>query len=191
MHAYHFSQADHAADSREIFEVTARLAERLAATAAERDRNGGTPKVERALVRDSGFLGLAIPRELGGLEAPWSVTLRVVRQLARVDGSVAHVFGFHHLLLTTVRLFGSTAQFRSWASESVREHWFWGNAVNPLDKRTTLTWKDDVGIIRGDKSFCSGALDSDRLVVSALDTQTQKLLIGVVLITQLERLRLA
>lgn len=176
MHAYHFSRAE----SGELFEVAARLAERLTATAVERDRKGGTPKIERDLVRDSGLLGLSTPRELGGLEAPWPVTLRVVRQLARVDGSVAHVFGFHHLLLTTVRLFGSTAQFRAWAAESVRKRWFWGNALNPLDKRTTLTWKNDVGFISGDKSFCSGALDSDRLVVSALEAQTQKLLIGVV-----------
>lgn len=180
MHAYHFSEADHAAESREIFETTGRLTELLAATAVERDRRGGTPKIERDLLRDSGLLGLSTPRELGGLEAPWSVTLRVVRQLARVDGSVAHVFGFHHLLLTTVRLFGSPAQFRSWAAESVRERWFWGNALNPLDKRTTLTWKDNGGIVRGDKSFCSGAIDSDRLVVSALEARTQKLLIGVV-----------
>lgn len=181
MHAYHYAKSNPAADSREIFEVADRLAERFATTAVERDKRGGTPKAERDLIRESGLLGLSLPRELGGLEASWPLTLQVVRRLARVDGSVAHVFGFHHLLLTTVRLFGSPEQFRSWASDTVRERLYWGNALNPLDKRTSLTWKDkDSGIIRGDKSFCSGSLDSDRLLVSALEETTQKLLIGVI-----------
>src|SRR6185312_6214829 len=150
MHAYHFGKSESAADSREIFDVTARLAERFATTAVARDKQGGTPKVERDAIRESGLLGLSIPRELGGLEASWAVTLKVVRHLARVDGSVAHVFGFHHLLLATVRLFGSPEQYRTWSAETTRDRLYWGNALNPLDKRTTLTWKGDTAFIRGD-----------------------------------------
>ena len=65
MHAYHFSKTDPAAQSSEIFEITDRLAQQLAVTAVERHRTGGTPKIERDLLRDSGLLGLSIPRELG------------------------------------------------------------------------------------------------------------------------------
>ena len=70
------------------------LLDRFAATAAERDRQGGTPKIERDALRQSGLLALSIPKELGGLGAQWDQTLEAVRRLARVDSSLAHVFGF-------------------------------------------------------------------------------------------------
>jgi alkylation response protein AidB-like acyl-CoA dehydrogenase len=60
----------------------------------------------------------------------------VVRQLTRADSSVGHVFAFHHLQLATVRLFGQPAQWEPWLTETARHNWFWGNALNPLDKRT-------------------------------------------------------
>jgi cupin superfamily acireductone dioxygenase involved in methionine salvage len=36
----------------------------------------------------------------------------VVREFARVDSSIAHVFGFHHLMLATVRLFSRPDQWQ-------------------------------------------------------------------------------
>jgi alkylation response protein AidB-like acyl-CoA dehydrogenase len=63
-------------DSSEADAVTAtrlpprKVAERLAAdfaqTAIERDRQGGTAKRERDLLRQSGLLSLLVPQELGG-----------------------------------------------------------------------------------------------------------------------------
>lgn len=43
-----------------------RLARRLAATAVERDRQGGSAQAERQLLRNSGLLTLAIPQQFGG-----------------------------------------------------------------------------------------------------------------------------
>lgn len=43
-----------------------RLARKLAATAVQRDRQGGSAQVERQLLRDSGLLTLAIPQQFGG-----------------------------------------------------------------------------------------------------------------------------
>ena len=84
--------------------ATARaLAEAFARTAVERDQRGGTPKAERDALRDSGLLRLSIPREYGGLGADWTLTMRVVRELAQADSSIGHVFAFHHLMLATVR----------------------------------------------------------------------------------------
>ena len=76
----------------------------LATTAVERDRRGGTAKAERDQIRASGLLGLSAPREFGGAGAGWAEIQRAVRVLARVDASLAHLFGFHHLLLATIRL---------------------------------------------------------------------------------------
>lgn len=89
-------------------------------------------------MRDSGLLALSIPAAYGGLGASWRTTLDVVRVLAAADSSLAHVFGFHHLMLATVRLFGAPAQWESWFERTARQQWFWGNALNPLDARTVM-----------------------------------------------------
>lgn len=157
-----------------------RIASELAATAVERDRLGGTPKAERDLLRWSGLLALIVPVELGGLGRSWPEALRAVRRLARVDPSIAHVFGFQHLLLATLRLFGSEAQWRPLLARTAERDWFWGNALNPLDTRTVVRWRGDTGTLDGQKSFCSGARDSDMLIVSAIDPDTGKLVVGAI-----------
>jgi alkylation response protein AidB-like acyl-CoA dehydrogenase len=160
--------------------VARELARELSVDAVARDRRGGTPKRERDRLRQSGLLRLIIPTSLGGLGAGWPETLRIVRELARADGSIAHVFGFQHLLLATVRLFGTEAQWtRAWA-ESARHDWFWGNALNPLDERTRSRPVDGARIFAGSKSFCSGARDSDRLIVSAIQEGQSRLVIAAI-----------
>jgi alkylation response protein AidB-like acyl-CoA dehydrogenase len=126
------------------------------------------PQGRARCLRDSGLLGLIIPREFGGLGESWASTLQIVRELARVDSSVAHVFAFQHLLLATAQLFGRPDQWQPWFEQTVRERWFWGNALNPLDTRTLATPDGDGYRFTGDKSFCSGATDSDMLLASAL-----------------------
>ena len=169
-------------DARHCPLHTAReLATEFARTAVERDERGGTPKSERDALRASGLLALSIPRQFGGLGASWSDTFEVVREFARVDSSIAHVFGFHHLMLATVRLFGSPEQWQPWFELTARKNWFWGNALNPLDTRTTVRtfggWRE----FSGKKSFCSGASDSQMLVASAVDESAGgKLLIGAI-----------
>lgn len=150
-------------------ETAARLADHFAQTAAERDAAGGTPKAERDLLRASGLLRLSIPQAYGGLGAPWSETLAIVRQLARVDSSVAHVFAFHHLQLATLQLYGRPDQWQPLFRDTARLGWFWGNALNPLDRRTIAHHVEGGLEFTGHKSFCSGAIDSDMLLVSGND----------------------
>lgn len=157
-----------------------RLAAQFAETAVERDARGGTPKAERDALRASGLLALSIPSQYGGLGASWSQTLEIAREFARVDSSIAHVFGFHHLMLATVRLFGRPQQWQPWFEQTARKQWFWGNALNPLDTRTVATRFDGWREFSGRKSFCSGASDSEMLIASALDEDSGSLLIGAV-----------
>jgi alkylation response protein AidB-like acyl-CoA dehydrogenase len=166
-----------APDARTLAEE---LARDFARTAVERDRQGGTAKRERDRLRQSGLLGLSVPVELGGAGASWSEVLEVVRILARVDGSLAHLFGFHHLMLATARLFGAPQQWRPLLRETVRQRWFWGNALNPLDARTTLSRDGEGFLIDGAKSFCSGSVDSDMLIVSALRPPETRLAIAAI-----------
>ncbi|ROM59255.1 monooxygenase [Pseudomonas poae] len=157
------------------------LAAEFALTAVERDERGGTPKTERDALRQSGLLALSIPTQYGGLGARWSETLGIVREFAKVDSSIAHVFGFHHLMLATVRLFARPDQWQPWFEQTARKSWFWGNALNPLDTRTVVKdfggWRE----FSGKKSFCSGASDSEMLIASAVDESAGgKLLIAAI-----------
>jgi alkylation response protein AidB-like acyl-CoA dehydrogenase len=153
----------------------------LASNVVERDRLGGLPKRERDLIRESGLLKLTIPSAYGGDGQPLSVLFEVVRDIAQVDPALAHVFAFHHLMLASVRLYASEEQWSAVYREAAAENLFWGNALNPRDTRTSLTAREDgLFSIDGIKSFCSGAGDSDRLIVSALSPETQKLLVAMV-----------
>jgi alkylation response protein AidB-like acyl-CoA dehydrogenase len=171
---------DPALKSRDAWQIARQLADTFAQTAVERDQRGGTPKAERDALRASGLLTLIIPQSLGGLGANWYDTLAIVRELAKVDSSVAHVFAFQHLLLATLRLFGQPGQWQPWFEQTVQQRWFWGNALNPLDTRTLSTAHGSGYEFHGSKSFCSGATDSDRLVVSAVQSGSEKLLIAAI-----------
>ena len=156
------------------------LAEQFAQTAAERDKAGGNPKLERDLIRQSGLLGLSIPQQYGGQGANWKTIFQTIQSIAQVDSSLAHVYGFHHLLIATVQLFAQPEQYSSWFEHTAHNNLFWGNTLNPLDQRTKvqqLTENDF--IFHGDKSFCSGSIDSDILLCSGFN-DAGKLLIAVI-----------
>jgi len=158
--------------------IVEQLVARLAESAPQRDLLGGSPKAQRDDLRASGLLSLSIPLALGGLGGSWQDTLQVVRRLARVDSSVAHLFAFHHLMLATVQLYGQPAQWERWFRHTARQDWFWGNALNPRDRRATCQRFEGGVLLSGPKSFCSGAQDSEMLVVSGDDQG--KLLIAAV-----------
>jgi len=147
----------------------ASLKRAVAETAVERDRAGGTAKRERDLIRQSGLLGLAVPPAFGGIGASWPVILNAVRELAQVDSSLAHLFAFQHLMVASVLFYANPAQRESLLTATAAGPLFWGNALNPQDRRTTLTRQGDGWRLNGTKSFCSGATDSNLLLVSADD----------------------
>ena len=162
-------------------EIARELATEFARTAVDRDARGGTPKTERDRLRSSGLLSLSIPGQFGGLNANWSQTFEVVREFARVDSSIAHVFGFHHLMLATIRLFAKPSQWQTWFQLTASNNWFWGNTLNPLDTRTVVKGHDGWREFSGQKSFCSGANDSEMLIASAVDEAAGgKLLIAAI-----------
>ena len=165
------------ASAQALFEQAERLAAEFATTAVARDKAGGTARAERQRLRESGLLNLIIPTEYGGQGLDWHDTLRIVRIIARSDSALGHLFGFQHLLLATVRLFGD--QWPHYYRETVRHGWFWGNTLNPLDTRARILPDGQDWLIQGAKSFCSGATDSDHLIVSAL-TEGGKLVIAAV-----------
>jgi len=155
------------------------LKQKLKETAAQRDQLGGTAFHERQLIRDSGLLRLSLPREFSGDAQKWPVIFHTVREIASVDSSLAHILGFQYLILATINLFGTPAQSAYFFAETGQDNLFWGNALNPLDTRTSVTRVDGHLLINGHKSFCSGARDSDRLLISALNEEGRLLVAAI------------
>ncbi len=164
--------------------LAAILADRLAASAVERDRLGGHAAQERGWIRESGLLTLSIPVEHGGQGASWATVQEAVRILARADSALAHLFGFHHLQLAGIQLYGTELQQRQLLGMTVKQKLFWGNALNPLDKRTRATAIPTGFTLDGVKSFSSGSVGSDWLTVSAWDEEADAPLIAVLPTTQ-------
>jgi len=154
----------------------------FSATAVQRDKNGGTAKRERDLIRKSGLLLLTIPEQLGGAGSDLNEVLNISRQIASVDSSLAHLFAFHHFQLATLQLFSPRTQWEPLLEQTVQQGWFWANALNPLDKRTEIEAGERAGefFINGSKSFCSGANDSDMLIVSALKAGVSGLAVAAI-----------
>jgi alkylation response protein AidB-like acyl-CoA dehydrogenase len=172
--------AVHLSEGLEPLAVARLLADAFSLTAVERDHRGGTPKFERDALRNSGLLSLIIPQQYGGYGANWQETLLVVRELAKVDSSIAHVYGFQHLMLATVRLFSRPDQWERWFEQTAQLDWFWGNALNPLDDRTISKSYAHWHEFSGKKSFCSGALDSEMLIASAIKKTDGELVIAAI-----------
>jgi alkylation response protein AidB-like acyl-CoA dehydrogenase len=160
--------------------IARELAGKLAATARDRDRLAGTPRAERALIRDSGLLRLVVPREWGGTGAAWPTAMQITQILAAADSSIAQVYGMHHVLLATCQLFGSPQQARRFHEATAANNWFWGNALNPLDRRLALVATRTGRVLRGQKSFSTGSIDSDMMIVSALEDGTGKLIVAAI-----------
>ncbi len=163
-----------------IKEIAQDLAVQFAATAVARDKAGGNPKLERDLIRESGLLKLLIPSEYGGLGGNWHDFFQVVREFARVDSSLAHVFGYHFINLVTPHLCGTEAQKEYFYRETAQNNYFWGNAFNPVEVKLKADKTTSGYLLNGVKTFCSGSVDSDRLLVSALVDGQEELLLAVI-----------
>ena len=156
------------------------LAGEFAQTAMERETQGVTPKQERDSLRQSNLLKLIIPQEYGGIGANWITTFKIIREFAKVDSSLAHVFSCHQIGVVIPHIFGTIEQKQYYYSETVNHNWFWCNDLNPRGKRAVITAQENHFLLNGSKSFCSGCVDSDILPLSAIDQTTGELIILVI-----------
>jgi len=151
--------------------VARQLATKWRATAVERDRAGGSATAEREQLRDSGLLSLQIPKEYGGWGADWPTTIEVIREIAKVDASLGHLYGYHIATAPMIELVGSPEQKDRLYRQLAQNNWWVGNASSEnnshvLDWKVSATPTEDGGyLINGTKHFCSGAKGSDLLFV--------------------------
>jgi alkylation response protein AidB-like acyl-CoA dehydrogenase len=155
------------------------LAELLAVDALERDRANVSPVAEADLLRKSGLPALLIPREYGGAGEGWRTALGVVREIAKADGSIAQLLGYHYVNSANLWLVGSASVLERWAPPTAELQWLWGDAVNPIEPDLTLTPDPRGYLLNGRKTFATGASVGDVIVVTGASPDGEVYLVVV------------
>ncbi|MDQ7910680.1 acyl-CoA dehydrogenase family protein [Phytohabitans sp. ZYX-F-186] len=168
-----------------------RLAPRLAARAAEHDRDGTLPVDDFADLRAAGLFGLMVPARLGGREAGFAEYAAVAYELARGNGATALVFNMHasvtgalsavneevaeslgvpdEALAARDRMLAEAAA-GSWYGVAMSER----GAGSRLSRLATVYEPVDGGYhLKGTKTFCSGAGHADAYLVAARSATDQ------------------
>ncbi|CDM60802.1 MULTISPECIES: acyl-CoA dehydrogenase family protein [Rhizobium] len=148
------------------------LREIFALDAAERDQQGGRPSDEIRRLKESDLVNLLIPTEFGGEGQPYSTALRIVREFAKVDGSLAHLFGYHFSPIQNAVTSGSDERSAAILRRSAEGRWFWGNTTNSFSKSLFGRKVEGGVLLNGDRPFASGSHVADYLMVAWEDEKT-------------------
>ncbi|GAA2775069.1 acyl-CoA dehydrogenase family protein [Saccharopolyspora taberi] len=140
----------------------------LAVDVLERDRANRTPHAEVQLLKDSGLVTLLGPVEHGGAGQTWSTAYRVTREVARGDGSIGQLLGYHYLWAWAARLVATDEQIAAVEELYTTNNFFFGGAVNPRDEDLVITDEGDEIVYNGRKAFSTGSKVSDLTVLEGV-----------------------
>ncbi|MEW1721548.1 acyl-CoA dehydrogenase family protein [Streptomyces sp. NPDC093109] len=154
----------------------------LATDAAARDKAAATPYAEVQLLKDAGLVTLLGPVEHGGGGQDWTTAYRVVREVAKADGSIGQLLGYHYLWNWAARLVGTRAQWEAVEAEAARNRWFFGGAVNPRDNDVAVreTADGESLVFTGRKTFSTGSKVSDVTVLEGVLEGTENHVFAIV-----------
>jgi alkylation response protein AidB-like acyl-CoA dehydrogenase len=102
------------------------VGEILAADAAARDIENKSPRAEVALLKSAGLLKVLGPKDIGGGGQSWEIGYKVIREVAKGDGSLGMLLGYHILWSTTANVVGSDEQKKRWQREIIENNYFVG-----------------------------------------------------------------
>ncbi|MFJ4997257.1 acyl-CoA dehydrogenase family protein [Microbacterium sp. NPDC088619] len=156
------------------------VADILAVDAVERDRANATPRAEVQLLKDSGLVTLLGPRDHGGAGESWDTAYRVIRAVARGDGSLGQVLGYHYLWAWAARLVGTEEQIAAVEELYTANDLVFGGAVNPRDSDLVVREDGDDLVFSGRKSFSTGGQISDLTVLEGVLEGTETHIFAIV-----------
>lgn len=156
------------------------VAAKLAVDAVERDHRGETPYQEVQLLKDNGLVTLLGPTEHGGGGQTWDTAYRVIREIAKADGSIGQLLGYHYLWAWAARLVATDEQVAAVEELYTTGNLFFGGAVNPRDSDLTITEDGDSIVYNGHKSFSTGSRVSDLTVLEGVLEGTEDHIFAIV-----------
>lgn len=98
----------------------------LAADAAARDISNLSPRAEVSLLKSAGLLKVLGKKEWGGGGESWETAYAVIREVAKGDGSVGMLLGYHLLWSVTAHVVGTEEQGERWGRRIVEGNLFVG-----------------------------------------------------------------
>ncbi|KAK3317240.1 acyl-CoA dehydrogenase/oxidase [Cercophora scortea] len=153
----------------------------LGQDAAAREKANKSPRAEVALLKHSGLTKILGPKKYGGGEQPWSVAYKVIREVAKGDGSIGMLLGYHLLWSTTASVVGSDEQADRFQELIISNNYFVGGAVNPRDNDLKITVDDEKITFNGAKNFNTGGVISDLTVLEgAIDGRPEEHIFAIV-----------
>lgn len=169
-HAHHqnFANSPLPSTPDEWLQRAARVSAILAEDAAHREKNNKSPIAEVSLLKSSGLTKLLGPQKYGGGGQGWDVAYKVIREIAKADGSIGMLLGYHLLWSSTVNVVGTDEQKDRTHKLIIENNYFVGGAVNPRDNDQKITDDGDHIIFNGFKHFNTGGVVSDLTVLEGV-----------------------
>lgn len=140
----------------------------LAEDAPARDIANKSPLAEISLLKSSGLLKTLGPKAYGGGGEDWSTGYKVIREVAKGDGSMGMLLGYHLLWSTTANVVGTEEQKEGIQRVIIENNYFCGGAVNPRDNDLNITSDGDDIVFNGSKNFNTGGVVSDLTVLEGV-----------------------
>ncbi|KAK4178912.1 acyl-CoA dehydrogenase/oxidase [Triangularia setosa] len=157
--------ATYPSDAQGWLERAREVATVLSVDAAAREKANKSPRAEVALLKHSGLLKVLGPKKYGGGEQPWGVGYKVIREVAKGDGSIGMLLGYHLLWSRTAHVVGNDEQAERFQKLIIENNYYVGGAVNPRDNDLKITYDDFNITYNGFKNFTTGAAVSDLIVL--------------------------
>lgn len=110
----------------------------LAEDAAARDIENKSPKAEIALLKHSGLLKVLGPKAYGGGGQGWDIGYKVIREVAKGDGSIGMLLGYHLLWSTTANVVGTEEQKERVQRLIIENNYFVGGKWSSFEKMLSL-----------------------------------------------------
>ena len=149
------------------------LVPKLAAGAADRDRNRTLPLDEVDLVRRAGVLAARVPKRFGGPGARFEAFAEITMSLSEGDCNIAQSVGPSCVMLELFHLESTETQKRRYYGK-VLDGVIYTNAMAERggklvgDLKTTIAPDGDVYRINGTKFYCTGSLVCDEIIANGL-----------------------
>jgi SfnB family sulfur acquisition oxidoreductase len=156
----------------------------IADGAAERDRAGTVPRQELAAFDASGLLAITVPRRYQGADVPATVLAEVIRTIAAVDPAIAQTPQVHFLMVDVLSVLGTPEQRHRLFTEVLSGSRL-GNGMaerggqHAQDLKTRLTHGPSGLRLNGRKYYCTGAITSRWLGITALDDDDRLVIVFV------------
>jgi alkylation response protein AidB-like acyl-CoA dehydrogenase len=154
-------------DVEDPIALAAELRDQFRVGAAERDRLRQFPYEQCAAFRESGLLGLMVPREFGGYGGTFQELMRVVILISAGDSNIGQMYQLHTGGIRLLEEFASPEVQAKWLPRFASGELWITNAYSEIgtrsvnDFKTTVTKVKDGWRLNGTKFYCTGSLAGD------------------------------